>query len=508
LNNFKVIRFYSSLSASLIIFSSLALCYANSAQAQTASDDNLYSRKNTIGFFASYSNDSSHILTGNIENRKLLNFGAVYNRRLFQNHFLSFEYSGEVRPVALESDPLATVTEYVTQPNPVVFQLGEHVPINCTQKPENYSRTYNGVTYAGYVISKCNQRQWTIGEGIAPLGFQLNFLPRHKRQFFLDAHAGYMYSTHGIPLPGASSVNYTFDAGAGVELFRNHRDSIRAEIRYQHLSDPLNSQPFYVNVAAEQFSPSMDNVFVQLTYTTCCKDRVTHSESSSLHDTDSFSRKNTFGLFTAYSNDSSHIFLGSAENRKLAEFGFVYNRRLWLDRIVNWQYSAEFLPVIYESDPLAVTTGYQTQPIVSTSVSPTFTPGSCAVVTQPYNYTDPTSGITYAGTNVTKCVDRLWTRGEGISPIGFQWNFMPSMKTQFFADGHGGYMYSSQPIPDFTAGAFNFTFDIGSGIEYFRNHSNSLRAELRYHHISNHYTANFNPGIDNVLFQLTYAFGK
>jgi len=35
-----------------------------------------------------------------------------------------------------------------------------------------------------------------------------------------------------------------------------------------------------------------------------------------------------------------------------------------------------------------------------------------------------------------------------------------------------------------------------------------VRAEYRYHHISNHETASQNPGIDNELFQVTYAFGR
>jgi hypothetical protein len=36
----------------------------------------------------------------------------------------------------------------------------------------------------------------------------------------------------------------------------------------------------------------------------------------------------------------------------------------------------------------------------------------------------------------------------------------------------------------------------------------SIQAEYRYHHISNHDTANANPGIDNGVFKLSYAFGR
>jgi opacity protein-like surface antigen len=89
-----------------------------------------------------------------------------------------------------------------------------------------------------------------------------------------------------------------------------------------------------------------------------------------------------------------------------------------------------------------------------------------------------------------------------------QWNFLPRHTLQPFFTGHGGYMYSTQPIPINIAGSFNFTFDLGAGIELYRSKTRSIRAEYRYHHISNHETAGENPGIDNGLFQITYAFGR
>ena len=79
---------------------------------------------------------------------------------------------------------------------------------------------------------------------------------------------------------------------------------------------------------------------------------------------------------------------------------------------------------------------------------------------------------------------------------------------QPFFIGHGGYMYSTTPIPIAQAGSFNFTFDLGAGVELYRSKTRSVRAEYRYHHISNHDTALENPGIDNGLFQLTDSFGR
>ena len=219
-----------------------------------------------------------------------------------------------------------------------------------------------------------------------------------------------------------------------------------------------------------------------------------------------FARRNTFSIFGDYSNDSSHILLGVADNRKLLEIGVGYNRRLFTNRIINWQYSGEILPVALESDPVMNIVINQTSPVAITFTDTQIQPGPCIPGSQNYSVTLG-GGIVYSGNETVTC-GRRWTIGEAISPVGMQWNFLPRKKIQPFFSGHGGYMYSTQPIPQFQAGSFNFTFDLGAGVELFRSKTRSIRAEYRYHHISNHETATENPGIDNGLFQVTYSFGR
>jgi hypothetical protein len=223
-------------------------------------------------------------------------------------------------------------------------------------------------------------------------------------------------------------------------------------------------------------------------------------------DSPYYARTNTFGLFSAYSGDSSHILLGYAEHRRLLEIGASYNRRLLLNHKVNWQYSGELLPVALESDPVesdAYTITYTSPPLTITGVNQQPIAGSCVASTGTINLSGGAGTESY----FTTCT-RRWTIGEAMSPVGMQWNFLPRRKVQPLITGHGGYMYSTRPIPVFGAGSFNFTFDIGAGFELYRSKSRSIRAEYRYHHISNHETANENPGIDNGLFQVTYAFGR
>ena len=221
-----------------------------------------------------------------------------------------------------------------------------------------------------------------------------------------------------------------------------------------------------------------------------------------------YARTNTFGIFTAYSNDSSHIMLGDAEQRKLFDVGFSYNRRIFLDRIVNWQYSGEILPVALESDPQSRVVENQTYPTVLTHVYNNEPIVSCAPSTVPYTEYLNNGTVYSSGTYTVSCAGHNWNIGEAISPVGMQWNFLPRLKTQPFFTGHGGYMYTTHPIPIYYAGSFNFTFDLGAGIELYRSKTRSIRAEYRYHHISNHETAGENPGIDNGLFQVTYSFGR
>ena len=218
-----------------------------------------------------------------------------------------------------------------------------------------------------------------------------------------------------------------------------------------------------------------------------------------------YAQRNTLGIFGAYSWDSSRILLGDAEQRMLLNIGVSYSRRLTINRVVNWQYDGELMPVALESDPLTFVVENQTSPTVDTFSSSEGPAVSCSPQTISYSFPGE-NGVTYSGTATFLCRGRRWTMGEAMSPLGMRWNFLPRRRLQPLLGGHAGYMYSTQPIPTVYAGSFNFTFDIGAGVEYFQTQARSIRVEYRYHHISNKDSAPANPGIDNGLVQVTYAF--
>jgi opacity protein-like surface antigen len=219
-----------------------------------------------------------------------------------------------------------------------------------------------------------------------------------------------------------------------------------------------------------------------------------------------YSRLNSFGFFGEYSNDSSHIVLGTAENRKLLDFGGTYSRRVLLSRFVDGQYMLEVRPIMLESDPVF----HETTVIVSPPPQATLSNNETyAQACKPFSetFTNIFQGVTYSDTETVTC-GRRWTFGEGFAPVGFKWNFRPRHRVQPVFTTLLGYMFSTQQIPVDGAGSWNFTIEVGAGFEFYRSAKRSIRAEYRYHHISNDHTADLNPGIDNGLFQVTYAFGR
>jgi hypothetical protein len=227
------------------------------SQAQTYSEAAYYARVNTFGVFAAYSNDSSHILLGEVADRKLLLLGVSYSRRLFSNHFLNLQYDGEFMPVALEGDPTDHFTlQWLTPGAPFPDISLISIPYTaCHSSSGTATAIFNGKPYM-YAYSDTCGRRWTVGQALSPAGLQLNFLPHRKTQPFLDIHGGYMYSTQPVPLTNAGSFNFTLDAGVGIEIYRSQTKSIRVEYRYHHFS---NNNTATVN-------PGVDNGLLQVTY--------------------------------------------------------------------------------------------------------------------------------------------------------------------------------------------------------------------------------------------------
>jgi len=230
--------------------------------------------------------------------------------------------------------------------------------------------------------------------------------------------------------------------------------------------------------------------------------------NAQIRDSTTFGSKNTYSAFFEYSNDSSHIVLGSSPDRKFVGLGLQYERRLLSNHIFVWRYAAEFRPLVLESDPTAtLTVSIVAPPPSITLIEPTAAALQCIAGQRTFSGTDPITGIHYSETISTNC-GRRWTYAQGLSPAGTRINLFPHRRLQPTVSFLAGYLLSAKKIPLDAAGAFNFTFEFGAGLVYYQSQSRSIRFEYQIQHFSNAYTAVANPGVDNGLFKLTYSFGR
>jgi hypothetical protein len=190
-----------------------------------------YSNRRVFSGFVEYSNDSSHMLLGYADGRKISAIGAGMERRSFLSNHLSGAWVAEVRPFMTETDPTMTGT-----------------PLNVILITQ--SQVYAGTaTYIGGTRS-------TYVTAFSPLGYKLSAFPSRRIQPFVTGLGGFAVATRDIPVFNSSAFNYTFEFGGGVEWFQTHTRSCRFEYRYHHLANTGN--------AAE--NPGIDSGVLKVTY--------------------------------------------------------------------------------------------------------------------------------------------------------------------------------------------------------------------------------------------------
>ena len=228
-----------------------------------------------------------------------------------------------------------------------------------------------------------------------------------------------------------------------------------------------------------------------------------------------FDPAHEWSVFGEYSNASSQILLGRSRDRHLAAFGGSYSLRLKTNRIASWRWQFEAVPVTFVSNPRLTTV--ETDTISEPPGQEQFTAtaeslqlnncksssgagellevsGSVTTVIGSYTYTNTcTHPVTYGG---------------GISPLGQRINFFPRRSLQPYFAANAGFLLFTTSVPTIGATAFNFDFEFGMGLEWYRRPGRAWSVDYRYHHISNAYTGNENPGIDNGTFRVAYTFSR
>ncbi len=169
---------------------------------------------------------------------------------------------------------------------------------------------------------------------------------------------------------------------------------------------------------------------------------------------------NEFGFVSVYS-PTSVVAFGQTSNRSFSKVAFRYARRVWQGQNVSLKYTCDLVPL--------------------------------AILRQP-SLTDPSRTDTF--------------HAMGMSPLGVQWNWRTHHEIQPVLSWTGGFLYFNKRVPWPTATQYNYTFDLGAGIEVHRHRKNLMTFMAKYNHISNGYQVNDNPGIDSISATMGFTFLK
>jgi hypothetical protein len=158
--------------------------------------------------------------------------------------------------------------------------------------------------------------------------------------------------------------------------------------------------------------------------------------------------------FVAGFSPSSPTIIGIETDRRFALAGFSYSFRCWAWNSVSIGYTGEILPV--------------------------------AILIQPGGHA---------------------VYGFGVTPLGFTMDFARRRKIHPFAELNLGIIASTEPIPERQPDAtgLNFLVDLGAGVRWKTGKRTALSAGYKFLHISNAFTTNFNPGVDNNVFYVGYS---
>ena len=101
---------------------------------------------------------------------------------------------------------------------------------------------------------------------------------------------------------------------------------------------------------------------------------------------------------------------------------------------------------------------------------------------------------------------RETTTGFGFLPLGFRFLFLPRHRLKPFYAMHTGFACFSKKLPTPESLRFNFTGDVGGGLQYQMTRKTAVSFGYRYYHISNINLGEKNPGYNANVFYTGFSF--
>lgn len=183
--------------------------------------------------------------------------------------------------------------------------------------------------------------------------------------------------------------------------------------------------------------------------------------------------KNEFSIWGGYSPDSNTAIKGTGRTPD-ARFGIVavrYARRFNFSDKFNVKYTADFVPAAFLNYP-------------------------------DYKVSGPTCPTCFPVFSATRPTRYAW----GATPLGGQVNFRPRKKYQPFIEATGGFLFMNNRTPNYVGTHFQYTADVGGGVEIRMKDKKAVTLGYKYYHISNGNRGIQNPGYDNNLIYVGYTF--
>jgi hypothetical protein len=166
---------------------------------------------------------------------------------------------------------------------------------------------------------------------------------------------------------------------------------------------------------------------------------------------------NEFGLWAGGAPDSVD-FVGNSENRKLFLSGLRYGRIFKAWESMSLEYTFDVIPA--------------------------------ALVFMP----DSARGT------------RSTIYGAGVSPLGIKLNFGQDTRIKPFVAASAGFVYFQDDVPVRGSSRFNFTPELGFGLQFFMTPKNAVTLGYKLQHISNAGIGRRNPGMDSHLIYAGFSF--
>jgi len=96
--------------------------------------------------------------------------------------------------------------------------------------------------------------------------------------------------------------------------------------------------------------------------------------------------------------------------------------------------------------------------------------------------------------------------GAGLAPVGFKVKFATQNRLQPFISASLGFLYFLKQIPEPGASHFNFSSQIGLGVEFFFAPKRALTLGYKIDHISNASVGQSNPGMNSHVIYTGFSF--